>query len=94
MALFLLLIAAVEIPLDQVWGFDLPGTRDVAGMTLPVVDEKKRLVGVIPRVTLLAALGNVTTSTGELPVVEPAATISVSLITETLRETALEGAQL
>lgn len=42
MVLFLLLIAAVEIPLDQVWGFDLPGTRDVAGMTLPVVDEKKQ----------------------------------------------------
>jgi glycine betaine/proline transport system ATP-binding protein len=63
-------------------------------LPIAVVDEKKRLVGVIPRVTLLAAIGNVTTNTGELPVVEPAATISVSLITETLRETALEGAQL
>jgi hypothetical protein len=42
MALFMLLIAAIEIPLDQVWGFDLPGTRDVAGLTLPVVDEKKQ----------------------------------------------------
>jgi len=63
-------------------------------LPIAVVDEKKRLIGVIPRVTLLAAIGNVTTNTGELPVVEPAATISVSLITETLRETALEGAQL
>ncbi|TFB49011.1 glycine betaine/L-proline ABC transporter ATP-binding protein [Cryobacterium tagatosivorans] len=63
-------------------------------LPIAVIDEKKRLVGVIPRVTLLAAIGNVSTTTGELPVVEPAATISVSLITETLRETALEGAQL
>lgn len=30
-----------EIPLDEIWGFDLPGTRDVAGITLPVVDESK-----------------------------------------------------
>lgn len=42
MTLFLLLIAAIEVPLDQVWGFDMPGTRDVAGITLPVVDEKKQ----------------------------------------------------
>ena len=42
MALLVLLLVAVEIPLDQVWGFDLPGTRDVAGLTLPVVDEKVR----------------------------------------------------
>jgi hypothetical protein len=42
MTLFILLICAVEIPLDQVWGLDIPGTRDVAGVTLPVVDEKQR----------------------------------------------------
>jgi hypothetical protein len=42
MALFILLISAIEIPLDQVWGFDMPGTRDVAGITLPIVDEKQR----------------------------------------------------
>ncbi|TFC41736.1 glycine betaine/L-proline ABC transporter ATP-binding protein [Cryobacterium sp. TMT1-21] len=63
-------------------------------LAIAVVDEKKRLLGVIPRVTLLAALGNVSTNTGDLPVIEPAATISVSMITETLRETALEGAAL
>ena len=42
MTFLVLLIAAIEIPLDQVWGFDMPGTRDVAGITLPVVDEKKQ----------------------------------------------------
>ena len=64
------------------------------GSDLPiaVVDEKSRLLGVIPRVTLLAALGNVSTSTGELPVIEPPATISIKVITDTLRDTALEGA--
>ncbi|TFC81145.1 glycine betaine/L-proline ABC transporter ATP-binding protein [Cryobacterium cheniae] len=63
-------------------------------LAIAVVDEKNRLLGVIPRVTLLAALGNVSTNTGELPVIEPVATISVNMITETLRDTALEGADL
>ncbi|WP_241986738.1 quaternary amine ABC transporter ATP-binding protein [Cryobacterium fucosi] len=63
-------------------------------LAIAVVDEKNRLLGVIPRVTLLAALGNVSTGTGELPVIEPPATISVKVITETLRDTALEGAGL
>jgi glycine betaine/proline transport system ATP-binding protein len=63
-------------------------------LPIAVVDARNRLLGVIPRVTLLAALGNVTTATGELPVTEPPSTISLSVITETLRETALEGAQL
>ena len=62
-------------------------------LPIAVVDERNRLLGVIPRVTLLAALGNVSTSTGEQPVIEPPATISMSIITETLRETAPEGAQ-
>jgi len=77
-----------------------PGTALVdlvepsVGSDLPiaVVDDQNRLIGVIPRVTLLAALGNVTSATDELPVIEPPATISVSVITETLRDTALEGA--
>ena len=63
-------------------------------LPIAVVDERQRLVGVIPRVTLLAALGNVSTNTGELPAMEPPATISMSIITETLRDTAPEGAQL
>ncbi|MCY7290181.1 MAG: glycine betaine/L-proline ABC transporter ATP-binding protein [Cryobacterium sp.] len=63
-------------------------------LAIAVVDEKNRLLGVIPRVTLLAALGNVSTNTGDLPVIEPPSTISNSVITETLRDTALEGADL
>ncbi|MDQ2698784.1 MAG: CBS domain-containing protein, partial [Actinomycetota bacterium] len=37
---------------------------------LAVVDSERRLVGVIPRVTLLATLGNVEPSTREMPVVQ------------------------
>src|SRR5690606_193453 len=37
---------------------------------LAVVDADRRLVGVIPRVTLLAALGNVPATTREVPIVQ------------------------
>lgn len=57
-------------------------------LPIAVVDDRRRLLGVIPRVTLLASLGNVPTSTGELDVVEPASTIPISVITDTLHETA------
>jgi glycine betaine/proline transport system ATP-binding protein len=57
-------------------------------LPVAVVDDKLRLLGVIPRVTLLAALGNVSANTDEIAVVEPPATISVEVITETLRQTA------
>jgi glycine betaine/proline transport system ATP-binding protein len=61
-------------------GSDLP---------LAVVDGKTRLLGVIPRVTLLAALGNVSSDTMEIPViVEPPATVSVDAMTLALSETA------
>ncbi|TDW31115.1 glycine betaine/proline transport system ATP-binding protein [Cryobacterium psychrophilum] len=65
-----------------------------SAMAIAVVDEKKRLLGVIPRVTLLAALGNVNTNTGTLPVIEPPSTISTSVMTETLLETDSEGNDL
>jgi glycine betaine/proline transport system ATP-binding protein len=57
-------------------------------LPVAVLDEKNRLLGVIPRVTLLSALGNIPTDTGELRIVEPAATIPVDVITETLLATA------
>ncbi|QIZ98491.1 glycine betaine/L-proline ABC transporter ATP-binding protein [Leifsonia sp. PS1209] len=61
-------------------GSDLP---------LAVVDDNQRLLGVIPRVTLLAALGNVTSETTEIPIiVEPRATIPVDVMNQTLLETA------
>lgn len=37
---------------------------------LAVVDDSRRLLGVIPRVTLLAALGNVPATTREMPVIQ------------------------
>ncbi|KAA9134544.1 quaternary amine ABC transporter ATP-binding protein [Microbacterium caowuchunii] len=37
---------------------------------LAVVDDNRRLIGVIPRVTLLAALGNVPATTREMPVIQ------------------------
>jgi glycine betaine/proline transport system ATP-binding protein len=57
-------------------------------LPVAVIDDQQRLLGVIPRVTLLAALGNVSSSTGEVGVVEPPSTISVEIITETLRQSA------
>ena len=44
-------------------------------LPIAVVDDKKRLLGVIPRVTLLAALGNVPTATSPIPVIEPVSRI-------------------
>ncbi|MBA3484769.1 MAG: hypothetical protein H0T51_23455 [Pirellulales bacterium] len=32
---------ANEIPLDTIWAFDIPGTRDIAGIPLPEVDQRK-----------------------------------------------------
>ncbi|GAA1562070.1 glycine betaine/L-proline ABC transporter ATP-binding protein [Actinomadura kijaniata] len=40
-----------------------------SALPVPVVDGAGRLLGVIPRVTLLAALGNLTANTGDLPVI-------------------------
>jgi len=56
-----------------------------------VLDDKQRLIGVIPRVTLLAALGNVSSTTGEIPITETIATVTVSEMTDVL-DTNLEGA--
>ncbi|MBG0737960.1 glycine betaine/L-proline ABC transporter ATP-binding protein [Paeniglutamicibacter antarcticus] len=57
-------------------------------LPLAVVDEKGRLIGAIPRVTLLAALGNVPPSTQTIALIEPAGPISAQSITEVLAETA------
>ncbi|SFN84652.1 quaternary amine ABC transporter ATP-binding protein [Mycetocola miduiensis] len=57
-------------------------------LPVAVVDERGRLLGAIPRVTLLAALANVPTTTGENQVIETPATVAVEVITQTLRETA------
>ncbi|WP_343043676.1 glycine betaine/L-proline ABC transporter ATP-binding protein [Rathayibacter agropyri] len=56
-----------------------------SALPVAVIDAEGRLLGAIPRVTLLAALGNV--QTGEQPVVEPQATLPIDLVTATLRAT-------
>jgi len=57
-------------------------------LPLAVVDARSRLLGVIPRVTLLAALGNVPHDTGELTVIEPPATVPIEIIADVLDEEA------
>jgi len=59
--------------------------------TLPiaVVDAEGRLLGVIPRITMLAALGNVS-QTGEIPL--PPLTVPISVISDTLQEADAVGA--
>jgi glycine betaine/proline transport system ATP-binding protein len=74
---------------------DLVGLSVESELPLAVVDDKQRLLGVIPRVTLLAALGNVSSDTSEIPIiVQPQTTIPVDLINQTLRETAQGAAEL
>ena len=57
-------------------------------LPVAVLDAENRLLGAIPRVTLLAALGNVPTTTSEIGTIDPAPSVSVETITETLRVTA------
>ncbi|WP_430646772.1 quaternary amine ABC transporter ATP-binding protein [Agromyces sp. GXS1127] len=66
---------------------DLLGSSVEQELPLAVVDERHRLLGAVPRVTLLAALGNVAPSTGEITVVDPPATVPVEVITATLHGT-------
>lgn len=64
---------------------DILGSAVESELPLAVVDDQRRLLGIVPRVTLLAALGNVTTDTGELPTVElPPTTIPLDVFTSTL----------
>ncbi|GAA1703797.1 glycine betaine/L-proline ABC transporter ATP-binding protein [Microbacterium sediminicola] len=51
---------------------------------IAVVDESGRLLGTIPRVVLLAALGNVEPTTTEIPVIDVPMTVPVAEISETL----------
>ncbi len=60
-------------------------------LPIAVIDEDKRLLGVIPRVTLLAAVGNINTENGEPNPMEPPSTIPINIITETLLESAPNG---
>ena len=85
-------LAMVTRPVASVTGetalADLYEASVESPLPIAVVDDKNRLLGVIPRVTLLAAVGNVSTHTEETPRIEPPPTIPVGVISDTLRQTA------
>jgi len=56
-------------------------------LPIAVVDDEQRLLGVVPRVTLLAALGNVPTTTSPIQTLEPVTRISNDDLDETLAAT-------
>ena len=89
-------LSAVTEPVASVTGdvalADLYEVSVESPLPIAVVDDNNRLIGVIPRVTLLAALGNVTTNTGETPAIEPPPTIPINVISEMLRVSALSAA--
>jgi len=89
-------LSAVTEPVASVTGdvalADLYEVSVESPLPIAVVDENNRLIGVIPRVTLLAAVGNVSTQTGETPAIEPPPTIPINVISETLRVSALAAA--
>lgn len=60
-----------------------------SGLPLAVVSESGRLLGTIPRVTLLAALSQVSTNTGEIPVGKVPNPVSEELVEEVLTEVGL-----
>ena len=53
-------------------------------LPVAVIDAEDRLIGVVPRVTLLAALTDLPAVTTEIPIIEPTPTVSADMITETL----------
>lgn len=62
-------------------------------LPVAVIDEQDRLIGVVPRVTLLASLANLPTTTTEIPIIEPTPDVPEQVITEMLEATGRGGAQ-
>lgn len=56
-------------------------------LPVAVVDSEGRLIGVVPRVTLLASLANLPTLTTEIPIIEPTPDVPRAIITEALEIT-------
>ena len=54
-------------------------------LPVAVTDDQDRLIGVVPRVTLLAALADLPTTTTEIPIIEPTPDVSAAAITEALQ---------
>ncbi|WP_347757579.1 glycine betaine/L-proline ABC transporter ATP-binding protein [Agrococcus sp. ProA11] len=66
---------------------DLPELAITSGLPIAVVDADERLLGIVPRVLLLAALGNVSTDTSEFTVIDIPPAIDPQLVTQTLDAT-------
>jgi glycine betaine/proline transport system ATP-binding protein len=54
-------------------------------LPVAVTDDDGRLLGVVPRVTLLAALADLPPMTSEIPIIEPSLDVSAEMIAEALR---------
>ena len=72
---------------------ELPEIAVNSGLPIAVIGDDDRLLGVIPRVMLLAALGNVSTDTSELNVVDLPPAVDASLVTQTLDATEVPDAR-
>ncbi|WP_072312984.1 quaternary amine ABC transporter ATP-binding protein [Agrococcus sp. Marseille-P2731] len=72
---------------------DLPELAITSGLPIAVVGDDGRLQGVIPRVLLLAALGNVSTNTSELNVIDLPPAVDSALVTQTLDATEVRDAR-
>ena len=53
-------------------------------LPVAVTDEQERLIGVVPRVTLLAALADLPATTTEIPIIEPTPDVPAATITAAL----------
>ncbi|MEO6826577.1 MAG: glycine betaine/L-proline ABC transporter ATP-binding protein [Microbacteriaceae bacterium] len=84
-------LSAVIMPTESVTGdtqlADMFGAAVHSSLPVAVVDGEQRLLGVVPRVTLLSALGNLPANTEAVSTVEPPATIPIDVITQTLLST-------
>ena len=60
-------------------------------LPVAVVDDEDRLIGAVPRVTLLAALTDLPAVTTEIPVIEPTPDVPADMITATLASVGAEG---
>ncbi|GAB2848907.1 glycine betaine/L-proline ABC transporter ATP-binding protein [Microbacterium insulae] len=72
-------VVKVDDPLTEVVERSVESPIPIA-----VVDDENRLLGTIPRVTLLAALGNVAPQTTEIPIIEAPVTVAAAEFAQTL----------
>lgn len=77
---------------DQLIG-DLFELAVESHLPVAVTDEQDRLIGVVPRVTLLASLVNVPAVTTEIPIIEPTPDVPEAIIDRALAETGAEEAK-